>query len=75
MIYSYFNIKCVSADGQDCSNTDNGAQGNYGVTCEWYDRFNYYPELRKYCGKHDNDNFKAKQMCCACKKWPFPGKL
>ena len=67
MIHSYFNIKCVSADGPDCSNTDNGAKGNYGVTCEWYDSFGYYAELRKYCGKHDNDNFKAKQMCCKCK--------
>ena len=67
MIYSHFNIKCVSADGPDCSNTDNGAKGNNGVTCEWYDNFSYKPELQAYCRAFDNDNFKAKQMCCKCK--------
>ena len=49
-----------------CLNTDNGAQDDYDTL---YDYRNLtcmdYFDIDD-CGKHDNDDFKAKEMCCIC---------
>ena len=32
-----------------------------GDTCRWYD------ENNEYCGDYDDDDFDARELCCACK--------
>ena len=43
-----------------CDDTDNGAKDPYGDTC-----FQYHGN-EGWCGKYDDNDFKSKQMCCAC---------
>ena len=44
-----------------CENTDHGAKDSTGDTCGWYD------ENNEYCGDYDDDDFDARELCCACK--------
>ena len=46
----------------NCQDTDNGTTDKYGASCA--NRYNDFPE---YCGRYDDDDFKANVMCCACK--------
>ena len=42
---------------------DNGATDKYGDSCAvWYDN---HPND---CGFYDDDDFKAANMCCSCKR-------
>jgi len=43
-----------------CSDTDDYAKDSNSMGCSWY---NYHSAS---CGKFDDDNFRADQMCCAC---------
>lgn len=71
--YTYHNAACDSSTGLNCfseihhdsgctvcENTANGAVDDYGDGCE------YYETNQDSCGFHDNDNFNAGTMCCAC---------
>ena len=52
----------IADTNNECTNTDNGAIDDIGNDgCDWYDN---YPDE---CGNHDDDDFKSKEMCCACK--------
>ena len=61
----HFYIACfllIKEVNESCQNMDNGAKDEIGDNCKsWYDR---HPED---CGKYDDVDFKAKNMCCACK--------
>jgi len=46
---------------EECTDSDNGKTDIGGDSCVWY---NEQPVL---CGSYDDDDFKAKEMCCACK--------
>ena len=48
-------------DVTQCTNTDNGALDITDFSCDIY---NDHPED---CGDYDDDDFKANEMCCACK--------
>lgn len=45
---------------EDCQNTNGDAVDAYRSDCTWYDEF---PED---CGRYDNRDFDAVEMCCAC---------
>ena len=45
----------------ECKNTDNGATDRDGDGCDYYDN---NPDG---CGNYDDEDFKSKEMCCACK--------
>ena len=47
---------------ETCRNTDNGEVDSSGDPCTWYDDVNNQWQ----CGYHDDDNFRANEMCCAC---------
>jgi len=51
-----------------CLNTDNGVQDNNDYDYEDYGKngtcLDYY-DIND-CGRYDNENFKAKEMCCVC---------
>ena len=40
---------------------DHSAADSSGDTCQWYN------EYTEYCGDYDDDDFDAREMCCACK--------
>ena len=44
-----------------CYDTDNGATDIWRDGCSWYN------DNVDKCGKYDDDDFKAKSMCCSCK--------
>ena len=45
-----------------CTNTDNGALDNTDDSC-----IGWYNDNPEDCGEYDDDDFSAKDMCCACK--------
>ena len=47
--------------GVECVDTSNGATDDAGFNCS------FYIETPGYCGMNDDLDFKAKDMCCACK--------
>ena len=51
----------------DCTDKDNGATDENGLTCETY---NEWAEIgyAEQCGQWDDDDFSANSMCCGCKK-------
>jgi len=50
------------SDVPQCTNTDNGALDMDGVSC-----LGYHKDIPEDCGEFDDDDFKANEMCCACK--------
>ena len=54
-IFSIKSIECIDTD-EDGWATDSSGDG-----CWWY------YENADYCGEYDDDDFKAKEMCCVCK--------
>jgi len=50
-------------DPNVCKNTDGGATDNDDDNCKWYTDNDEHGE---HCGKHDDDDFDAVQMCCRC---------
>ena len=44
-----------------CQDMDHSAADSSGDTCQWYN------EYTEYCGDYDDDDFDAREMCCACK--------
>ena len=56
-------IYCLSTTyfKEVCQDSDDGNKDEYGDDCTTY---NKYP---KGCGIHDDDDFFANSMCCACK--------
>ena len=57
MIINNIAIGCVDGDTNDKEH-----QYNHIVSCK-----NYYKHPEE-CGKDDTENFKAYEICCACKK-------
>jgi len=49
-----FNQNCEDSD-------DHGEKDSHNDGCE------YYSELPSVCGKFDDEDFKSKELCCACK--------
>ena len=47
-----------------CQNSDDGATDNGGTGCDYYEN---HPDPQDICGKLDNTDFIASQMCCACR--------
>ena len=43
-----------------CRDTANGKKDQFGEGCD------YYKTFKSLCGFFDDDDFKSKQMCCAC---------
>jgi len=50
----------IFPDVPQCSYTDIEALDTAGGTCGWYN------DNTDYCGAFDDDDFKSKEMCCAC---------
>ena len=46
----------------DCIDSTNGATDISNNTCDYYYNLNVYE-----CGRLDDDDFSANEMCCACK--------
>ena len=44
-----------------CIDSDNGKTDTDGDGCEWYDA------NLGHCGDYDDDDFRAKELCCSCK--------
>lgn len=44
-----------------CEDTANGAKDNMETGCDFYE------ENREECGNWDDDDFRAEEMCCACR--------
>ena len=58
-----------------CLNTDNGAQDNNDIRDDRNATCMNYKDITK-CGVYDNENFKAREMCCVCgggKRMRYPG--
>ena len=55
-----FSFICCSISAGQCVDTDNGILDDEGKGCIGY---NVYPFS---CGKHDDDDFVAREMCCVC---------
>ena len=60
----YFNYE---TDVPQCTNTDNGALDYVDDSC-----VGWYNENPEDCGEYDDDDFKANEMCCACKTSGIP---
>ena len=43
-----------------CVNSDNGKTDEDGDGCSYYD------SSMGECGEYDDDDFKAKELCCSC---------
>jgi len=59
-------ILCLQADSllgdvPQCSETNIVARDKAGDSCGWYN------DNTEYCGAFDDDDFKSKERCCACK--------
>jgi hypothetical protein len=50
--------------GCGCRDSAGTAKDEYGDGCEWYDKYGG----GFWCGKYDDVDFKAKEMCCACRQ-------
>jgi hypothetical protein len=53
-------VSCTDYTEQKREETGDGAVDNDGDGCSWY------RENVQDCGKHDNKDFIAKEMCCSC---------
>ena len=58
----YLDFFIYKIDAPQCTNTDNGALDIEGDSC-----VGWYNDNLKDCGEYDDDDFKANEMCCACK--------
>ena len=47
-------------DERECEDTSNGARDSGGDPCSWYDG------RLDSCGRYDDSNFRANDMCCEC---------
>lgn len=54
--------KCVNGACAQCTSIEGGARDAGGDPCRWYEKRNNWKE----CGCHDDDDFIASEMCCAC---------
>ena len=56
----------MSDTGEGCIDKDHGVYDSFGDSCTWYNGL-HVSRLPYNCGNHDDDDFKANIMCCACK--------
>lgn len=61
-VCQYFGAQGVDLDAiySDCEDTNNGALDTFHDGCEWYNEF------PRSCGRYDDEDFQANEMCCAC---------
>ena len=51
---------CSCGGGRECTDTNNGALNSRSDNCSWY------VGDESSCGDYDDDDFVAKEICCAC---------
>ena len=57
------NFNVLNINVSECTDTDNGAKGEFGFGCDHYGSEGF----PSFCGQWDDDDFKAHKMCCSCK--------
>ena len=60
--FETYTIGSEKENDKECCDADVEAEDSFGeIGCHWY------TETPEDCGKYDNEEFKAKELCCACK--------
>ena len=58
-------FELIIGDEGDCYDTNNVATDHWNKGCTWYNNLNMGDLI--LCGVHDDKDFAAFEMCCACK--------